>query len=400
MYQRPKDNSRWSQVILVGLATMTFLLSFIYFLNPQPSHDLVPESPDSTHLMSNARFDCHACEKPNVTEPKQAWEACLDRGETHRYYLSVVIVTRSDDYANDQRHRLQNMIDSTYILATRTQTKMELLIIEWNPAIGRQRIQDIYRFRRSEFLVYRIISVPKRIHDSRPNIGNLVLHDFEGKNVGIRFARGEFVLCTNQDNIWSWNMHNAVISRSFKRSMFYAQYQDRHDIHSDKLPKTLVRLPSFPNDEKIFNACPLNAYGYGQFKMPEPEPITLENFIRIGQHAGDFMLADRETWRIPRGFREVGGTAWLDMELLMTATWTFGIPVTFTWNTLSCHQDHQNIWENHPESLNDNTKVDLSRMQDQAEKYVNERGKWALYDIDIWDMGLECSVFRGGVGIL
>jgi hypothetical protein len=145
MYQRPKDNSRWPQVILVGLATITFLLSFLYFLNPQLSQDLLIESPDSTHLMSNTRFDCHACEKPNVTEPKLAWEACLDRGEIPRYYLSVVIVTRSDDYASDQRHRLQNMIDSTYILATRTRTKMELLIVEWNPAIGRQRIQDIYR---------------------------------------------------------------------------------------------------------------------------------------------------------------------------------------------------------------------------------------------------------------
>jgi hypothetical protein len=133
--------------------------------------------------------------------------------------------------------------------------------------------------------------------------------------------------------------------------------------------------------------------------MPEPEPITLENFIRIGQHAGDFMLAHRDTWKTTRGFREVGGTAWQDMELLMTASWTFGIPVTFTWNTLSCHQDHQNVWENHPESQNDNTKVDLSKMRDQSEKYVNERGKWALYDIDIWEMGLECSVFRGGVGI-
>lgn len=34
-----------------------------------------------------------------------------------------------------------------------------------------------------------------------PNRGNSPLHEFEGKNVGIRFARGEFVVCTNQGNI-------------------------------------------------------------------------------------------------------------------------------------------------------------------------------------------------------
>ncbi|CAO3667234.1 unnamed protein product [Umbelopsis vinacea] len=364
------------------------------------STNATPPGPKSNHLLSNAQFDCNACEKPNVTDSKLAWDACLDRGAVPEYYLSIVLVTRSDDYATDQRHRLQNMIDSTYILAMRTRMKIELLIIEWNPVIGRQRIKDIFRFRRSEYLEYRIISVPKKIHDTRLNVGNIPLHDYEGKNVGIRFARGEFVLCTNQDNIWSWNMHNAVASQAFRANMFYTQYQDRHDNHADKLPKTLVRLPSFPTDEKIFNACPINAFGYGQFQLPKPEPIDLDNFFRIGQHAGDFILAHRDTWRIPRGFREAGGTAWLDMEFLMTAQWTFDIPVTFTWNTLSCHQDHENIWENNLAAQNDNKNIDLSKMLAKETKYVNQKGRWALYDVDIWEMGLECSVFRGGTGII
>lgn len=54
------------------------------------------------------------------------------------------------------------------------------------------------RFRRSDYLTYRIITVPENIHQALPNIGNAPLHEFEGKNVGIRFARGEFVACTNQ----------------------------------------------------------------------------------------------------------------------------------------------------------------------------------------------------------
>lgn len=29
-------------------------------------------------------------------------------------------------------------------------------------------------------------------------MGNAPLHEFEGKNLGIRFARGEYVVCTNQ----------------------------------------------------------------------------------------------------------------------------------------------------------------------------------------------------------
>lgn len=90
----------------------------------------------------------------------------------------------------------------------------------------------------------------------------------------------------------------------------------------------------------------------------------------------------------------------MDMEFLMTAQWTFDIPVTFTWNTLSCHQDHENIWENNLAAQNDNKNIDLSKMLAKETKYVNQRGRWGLYDVDIWEMGLECSVFRGGTGII
>lgn len=113
--------------------------------DPSPPSPAMAPGRNLSILLSNAEFDCNACEKPNVTEPKLAWEACLDRGTTPEYYISIVIVTRSDDYAGDQRHRLQNMIDSTYVLAMRTRTRIELLIVEWNPVIGRQRIKDIFR---------------------------------------------------------------------------------------------------------------------------------------------------------------------------------------------------------------------------------------------------------------
>jgi hypothetical protein len=34
-----------------------------------------------------------------LTQSKQEWEQCLDAGNKPEYYLSIVIVTRMDDYA-------------------------------------------------------------------------------------------------------------------------------------------------------------------------------------------------------------------------------------------------------------------------------------------------------------
>lgn len=77
-------------------------------------------------------------------------------------------------------------------------------------------------------------------------MGNAPLHEFEGKNVGIRFARGEYIVCTNQgnlvketvariltitiDDIWSHNFINAIQSKVFEKDTIYVQYQSRHDM--------------------------------------------------------------------------------------------------------------------------------------------------------------------------
>lgn len=43
-----------------------------------------------------------------------------------------------------QHHRLQNFIDSAYILAEKTQEKIELLIVEWNPPANHRRVIDAF----------------------------------------------------------------------------------------------------------------------------------------------------------------------------------------------------------------------------------------------------------------
>lgn len=47
-------------------------------------------------------------------------------------------------YCSNQHHRFQNFIDSAYLLAERTQTKMELLVVEWNPPGDRRRVLDSF----------------------------------------------------------------------------------------------------------------------------------------------------------------------------------------------------------------------------------------------------------------
>ncbi|KAI8976164.1 hypothetical protein BDB01DRAFT_803495 [Pilobolus umbonatus] len=389
---------------------VVILLLFMYGLSQSTSstdidyHDNQNEISRSTYSIQNTAI-VH-----QVKLTKEQWETCLQPGSSPSEYISIVIVTRTDDYAGGQHHRLQNFIDSTFLLAEKSRQKIEILFIEWNPPEKRRRLIDAFRYRYSPYLTYRIITIPPSLHAIVKNRGNSPLHEFEGKNVGIRFARGEFVVCTNQDDIWSHNFINAVQSKVFKKDVIYIQHQAAHNIH-DNLPPSIVRLPAFPDDEVIYDSCQLGEQKWGEYVLPDPITVTSKNYNEIenktttmnilnaADQAGDFTMAHRDTWKIPRGYREEGGVAWMDIEFICTAAWTHDIDVVYVKPGFTCHQEHSNIWESNKEAMNDNRDIDMSKIERKEKVYMNKEGEWGLSNYDIYKEGLGCVEFHGGLAL-
>ncbi|KAI9308153.1 hypothetical protein BJ944DRAFT_260791 [Cunninghamella echinulata] len=388
-------------IILLGVMSIGLTLLFLYFISNDYTLNDMTYNAQSDYVSQKDTPTCIADTSNSLKPSKKVWNQCLDPGKQPSYYLSIVIVTRMDDYAGNQHLRFQNFIDSAYLLAEKTQEKIELLIVEWNPPQDRRRVVDSFRFRRSRYLTYRIITVPPKIHQALPNRGGSPLHEFEGKNVGIRFARGEFVVCTNQDDIWSDNFHNAIKSKVFKKNVIYLQYQAPHNIHED-FPPSIVDLPAFATDDDLIKSCSLRSQDWGNYKLPDPIKVNTihesPNFIlKVADQAGDFTMAHRDTWKVPNGYREAGGVAWMDIEFICTATWTYNIPVVYSDQSFACHQQHPNVWEDNKEQHNDNSNINMGEIERKEKKYTNEDGKWGLEHIDIWEMGLECLEFSGGL---
>ncbi|KAF1796016.1 hypothetical protein FB192DRAFT_1307966 [Mucor lusitanicus] len=368
---------------------------------------------NDTHLLSTkSNFDCLSCDSPPVATnqkqhstyhytSKQLFEACLDRGKLAEYYMSIVLVTRNDNYGDDQLDRLQNMLDSTFMMAQDTKTRMEVLIIEWNPIQGKRSIADTYRFRRSDYLTWRIITVPPQIHDAFGYPQPKALYEFEGKNLGIRYARGEFVVCVNQDDIWSQNMYNAIKARTWRKKMLYTQRQGIHHASSQDSnlnDSTLVQLSPFATDQEIQSSCNFTTDTH------EPHPMQMvslsaQNYLRIGHEASDFTLAHRDVWTAVGGYREAGATIWMDVEFLVTAH-VMGYPIVYSETPFNCHQTHARV--EHEGASNDNRHVQVDHIFENKVSYSNARlGKhWGLSHIqDLYEQGLQCQVFRGGLGV-
>lgn len=87
----------------------------------------------------------------------------------------------------------------------------------------------------------------------------------------------------------------------------------------------------------------------------------------------------------------------MDIEFICTATWTFDIPVVYEKRGFTCHQDHENIWEFNPERVTDNKDIKMDEIMRKEKIYLNKEGQWALQQLDIWEYGLGCIEFKGGL---
>ncbi|GAA5812722.1 hypothetical protein MFLAVUS_006180 [Mucor flavus] len=305
-----------------------------------------------------------------ISNARQVFEACLDKGSLSEYYLTIIVVSRNDNYADFQYERFQNMLDSTFLMAKETETRIELLIVEWNPDKNKRLIQDAYRFRRSEYLTYRILTVPKEIHDTFKYETSKSVYEFE-------------------DDIWSNNMYQVIQSRSWQKNMIYTQFQDEHSPGST----TLVQLSDFPTDTEIQISCHIASKNdTQQYSLPR---LDRDNYLRIGHEASDFTLAHREVWTSVGGYREIGATIWIDVEFLLTAFHTKGIPITYSAQPFNCHQVHTPVKHKGAEFDNKNIKVE-DIISNQV-SYAN-MGHWGLSHLDLYQSGLKCNVFRGGLG--
>ena len=114
--------------------------------------------------------------------------------------LSVVAVSRNDDHGGDMLGRMQHFVNGVIAQCRKHELKAELILVEWNPPPSRPALDEVLDWPQ-DFgpVTVRIVTVPPDVHAQFPHSEKLPLFQMIGKNVGIRRARGRYVLATNVD---------------------------------------------------------------------------------------------------------------------------------------------------------------------------------------------------------
>ena len=78
----------------------------------------------------------------------------------------------------------------------------EVIVVDWNPPKKSKNFKNEFNLNKYNKNL-KIITVPNKIHNKFKNSKKLKFFQMIAKNVGIRHAKGKFILCTNIDIIFS-----------------------------------------------------------------------------------------------------------------------------------------------------------------------------------------------------
>jgi hypothetical protein len=146
-------------------------------------------------------------------------------------YISLVVTARNDDHGGNLLSRMQAFVNGWIEQARRHHIPSEMIIVEWNPPQDRLRLAEALHW--PEDLgpcQARFIEVPPEVHQRFAHAEALPLYQMIAKNVGIRRARGRFVLVTNIDILFSSELARFLGEQRLQPDRMYRM--DRHDVMS------------------------------------------------------------------------------------------------------------------------------------------------------------------------
>ncbi len=238
-------------------------------------------------------------------------------------YISFVATARNDDYGGNWVNRINAFIKILAYQAERTRLTCELVFVEYNPIPNKKNLHQELTVISNPYFSVRFIVVPNEFHKTLPRNEEVTVCEFIAKNIGIRRAKGQFILATNPDVLFSDKLFDFFSSKKLGQNTFYRINRKDTSINfvsSDLTPAEILELAQenvikilynnqtvyvsykewfrmfiHTRNRKSLKQCPL----FNSFKKINTNNSTLHE-----NAAGDFLLMHRNLWNTVRGYDE------------------------------------------------------------------------------------------------
>lgn len=209
-------------------------------------------------------------------------------------YVSFVTFSRNDDYAGG----LRKLYWSTRYLGEQCDEAglaAESIIVEWNPPADREPLaQALKDLPISRNLAVRIITVPARVHARYAHSKLRPMHGAVAANVGLRRARGRFLLVRVADAFYPDSLIRFLASRRLDPDRLYRAM--RLDVAAQA--EELLGRPR----EDFLAFCAEHVSVRNEHLAQPYMPFRLPDLFTNA--CGDFQLLSRDVWHDLRGYWE------------------------------------------------------------------------------------------------
>jgi hypothetical protein len=240
--------------------------------------------------------------------------------------LSIVVALRNDDHGGDQAHRVGTFLHVLGALSKKHGLAMEIIAVEWNPPLDRPPLKEMLAWPDSA----RIITVPPGMHRRYKNSAVLDFYQMIAKNVGIRRAKGDWILATNPDVVFSNNLIAYLATAELDPGNLYRAF--RHDLGVGHVEGDTV--------SEILDFCRRNV-----------ATVHSQKFMGLHTHAcGDFTMLHRAAWEDLRGYPEFDlWSIHIDSVLMAMAQAAGYKEVVLSDSCRVYHIEHGRSWVVNPE---------------------------------------------------
>lgn len=254
-------------------------------------------------------------------------------------YLSIVLAARNDNYGGDFNSRLHNCVHWLANLVEENKLPTELLIVDYNPVEENEPLLKIINWPANRnYLTIRFVHVPQETHVQlvNPAVRKTVpMFEFVAKNMGVRRAKGEYILCTNCDILFHPQLIEFIAQQCLDKQSYYRAERydyhkiDRYDFHNMEATLRSIQQKVFRIFLKIHSydlRWGENAFEITFQRMRHSLQVFLNyNSVKaktlwmlLGMEvnyrtfllkyhtnaSGDFMLMHRDHWHRLRGYPE------------------------------------------------------------------------------------------------
>jgi len=320
------------------------------------------------------------------------------------FYLSIVATTRNDNHGGDLLRRTTAFVNSVYVQAKKFNLPVELILVEWNPPADQPLLKEVLPPPPADVPVsLRYVIVPAETHKTYRFASSMPLYQMIAKNVGIRRAKGEYVLCTNIDVLFSDLCFSTLAEKNLKEGAFYRA--NRCDIPKEVMDeptheKQLIygenniirRLGNAPGHEALSGPTILFKYAWVARILNNAlvavwrlfHPGQFAHFIIDFMACGDFTLMSKKDWMKIDGYVELDMySIHIDSMGIWSACALGMEQVIFPHRGCIYHIDHENGWESDDviktiKFLSDKPSLDYSIVHRAGMKMVESKTNWGL----------------------